>query len=175
MSQVINKSNPADTGRKAEKAERARIPMSIPQQKLSVPEIPGFHLHWMLGTPSRIAQAKKAGYDFVDPEEVDVVNTGLADDLSKSGNTDMGSRVSLVAGGTTGDDGQEQRLYLMKIPQEFWEADQAALEDRNEQIATTLRGGQVDGGSDGDTSNRYIPDAHRKNVANLFNRKPRRA
>ena len=173
MSQITP--NPADTGKKAAAKERSRIPMSLPQQKLAVPDLPGFHLHWMMGTPSRIAQARKAGYDFVDASEVDVVNTGLADDLSKSGSTDMGSRVSLVAGSTTGEDGQEQRLYLMKLPNEFWDADQAALEDRNEQIAATLRGGNVDAGEGGDSSNRYIPDAQRKNVANLFNRKTRRA
>ena len=26
---------------------RKRIPMSVPKAKLSVPEIPGFHLHWI--------------------------------------------------------------------------------------------------------------------------------
>jgi len=157
-----------------EKSDRTRIPMSMPQTKLSVPDIPGYHLHWMMGTPSRIAQAQKAGYTFVDAEEVDVVNTGLADSVSKHGSTDMGTRVSLIASGDTGEDGKEQRLYLMKIPLEWWNEDQKNLEARNEQVAASLRGGQVDGGQGGDTSNRYVPQAHIKNVANLFTPKNRR-
>ena len=163
--------NPANVPQKA-KVERDRIPMSLPQQKLAVPEIPGYHLHWMRGTPSRIGQALRAGYEFVNEGEVDVIGHGVAD--IKSGNTDMGTRVSVSAGQHVGEDGNEERLYLMKIKQEWWESDQKALEDRNEQIAATLRGGQVDGGAGGDTSNRYIPEVHKKGVAELFNRKIRR-
>ena len=62
--------NPANSFEKSS-VDRTRVPMSTAQQKLSVPEIPGFHLHWMMGSPSRIAQAMKAGYTFVDPDEVD--------------------------------------------------------------------------------------------------------
>jgi len=164
--------NPANTFEKSS-TDRKRVPMSTAQLKLSVPEIPGFHLHWMMGTPSRIAQATKAGYTFVDTDEVDVVNSGLADDASKNGNTDMGSRVSLVAGSDTGEDGKEQRLYLMKLPIEYWEDDQRDLEAKNEQIASTIRGGGDVGGSTNGSENRYIPDANRKSVANLFTPKRR--
>lgn len=167
--QNVNPANADDS-----RSERTRIPMSLPQLKLAVPEIPGYHLHWMIGTPSRIAQAQRAGYEFVENDEVDVVNTGLADDVSKHGSTDMGSRVSLVAGSDVGADGNEQRLYLMKIKQEWWEADQQVLEDRNEQVAASLRGGVETGNNPNGTESRYIPDAHRKNVANLFTPKFRR-
>lgn len=172
MSQANKAVNPANV--KGDRAERTRIPMSLPQQKLAVPDIPGYHLHWMMGSPSRIAQAKKAGYDFVDENEVDVVNSDLGGDASKSGSTDMGTRVSVVAGGTA-ENGSEQRLYLMKIRQEYWEEDQASLEDRNEQIASTLRGGQDIGANPHGADNRYVPEANRKAVANLFTRKTRRA
>jgi hypothetical protein len=129
----------------------------------------------MIGTPSRLAQAVKAGYEFVDPEEVDVVSTGLADSASAQGSTDMGSRVSVLAGGDSGDDGREQRLYLMKLKQEWWDADQKVLEDRNEQVAASLRGGAVPGGNPNGTENQYIPDQHRKGVSDLFTRKSRRS
>lgn len=164
--------NPANSFEKSS-VDRKRVPMSTATQKLTVPEIPGFHLHWMMGSPSRIAQAMKAGYTFVDPDEVDVVNTGLADDASKNGNTDMGSRVSLVAGSDTGEDGKEQRLYLMKLPLEYWEEDQRALESKNEQVAATLRGGGDTAANPNGSENRYIPDANRKSVANLFTPKRR--
>jgi len=167
MSQVLN---PANKPAKAMEA-KSRIPMSIPQQKLAVPEIPGFHLHWMAGNPARISQALRAGYKFVDNDEVDLTVTGLADDASKTGNSDLGSRVSVGSG--LDERGEENRLYLMKIEEEFWQEDQKALEARNEQLAATIRGGSPNGA--GDTSNRYIPEAHRRGVENLFTpkRQPR--
>ena len=171
MSKEMNPANPI----KGDPRERTRVPMSLPAQRLAVPDIPGYHLHWMLGTPSRIQQALKAGYEFVDPDEADVTNFGLADDASKSGNTDMGSRVSVVAGSDAGEDGREQRLYLMKIKQEWWESDQKILEDRNEQVAAILRGGQDLSANPHGSDNRYIPDAHRKGVASLFTPKIRRS
>jgi len=153
--------------------QRTRIPMSMPQLKLEVPEIPGYHLHWFLNTPGRISRALAAGYTFVEDDEVDIVNTGLANDRSASGNTDLGTRVSISAGSAPGDDGQEQRLYLMKIPEEWWEEDQAELNGRNEQIAATLRGGgDVEGNPHG-ADNRYIPEAHRRTMASLFTPKRR--
>jgi len=178
MSQNQVKANPATTSAAtlaATRQERQRIPMSVPNPKLAVPDVPGYHLHWMLGTPSRIAQAMKAGYEFVDPDEVDVVNTGLADDASSSGNTDLGTRVSVVAGSGTDSNGQEERLYLMKIPQEWWETDQKQLEDKNEGIAAAIRGGTA--GRDGNphgSDQVYIPEQHRRTVADIFNRKTRR-
>jgi hypothetical protein len=166
--------NPSNTVEKR-KGDATRVPMSTAQLKLAVPEIPGYHLHWMMGTPSRIAQAMKAGYTFVDHDEVDVVNTGLADDASKNGNTDMGSRVSTVAGNDTGEDGKEQRLYLMKLPLEYWEQDQASLESKNEQIASTIRGGGDTGGNPNGAEARYVPEGSRRNMENLFTPKRRPA
>jgi hypothetical protein len=87
----------------------------------------------------------------------------------------MGSRVSVVAGNDTGEDGKEQRLYLMKIPLEFWEEDQAALEAKNEQIAATIRGGQDTSSNPNGSESRYIPEASRRNMANLFTPKRRPA
>lgn len=157
------------------KTDRTRVPMSVPMQKLQVPDKPGWHRHWMLGTPSRISQALRAGYRFVDAEDADVLSHGLADGAGAHGSTDMGSRVSVVAGADVGQDGQEQRLYLMEIPEELWQEDQKLLEARNEQIAASLRGGQDVGANPNGTENRYIPEAHRKGVANLFTPKTRRA
>lgn len=167
--------NPANNV-KQDRSERTRVPMSLPLQKLAVPEIPGYHLHWIMGSPSRIAQAIKGGYEFVNDDEVDVVNTGLANDPRESGNTDMGSRVSVIAGSDTGEDGREQRLYLMKIKEEWWQEDQELLAQRNEQVAAAIRGGRHVGAnphSRGPDDNLYVPEAHQKAVANLFTPKRR--
>ncbi len=164
--------NPANST-KPEKKERTRVPMSVPQQKLAVPEIPGYYCHWMLGS-QRVQQALKAGYEFVDEEETDITSTGLADDATGNGNTDLGSRVSLLAGLDVGSDGKEQRLYLMKIKNEWREEDLRALEERSEVTAAALRCGLIDSDNPNGIDHRYIPDQHKQQVASLFTPKHRR-
>lgn len=168
------KENPANVEAAVTVTERTRVPMSLPVQKLAVPDIPGYHLHWILGNPARIQQALRAGYEFVDEAETDITNTGLADDAQSSGNTDLGSRVSVTAGGS-GEDGQGNRLYLMKLKNEWYEADQKAYEAQSEKTAAQLRGGQDMGVNPHGSEQRYIPESARKNVSNLFTPKSRRS
>ena len=134
--------------------EATRIPMSVPQLKLQVPDLPGYNLHWFKTT--NVESALRAGYEFVDETEVEVVNTNFADNLRDSGSTDLGSRLS-VSGGGLSEMGGAERLYLMKLRQDWWESDQKALEDKSDQVAVAMRGGadviQNPNGSD----HRYIP------------------
>lgn len=154
--------NPANEPGKTD-AERKRTPMTLPMRKLEVSEIAGYHLYWMRGSPQRLAQAERAGYEFVTEDDVKLNNLDLGGDAAVSGNTDMGSKVSTV----TGDDlveGQPMRLYLMKIREEWWQEGQKILEDRSEKIADSFRRGLIghDQPGAGDTSNRYtkgkVPD-----------------
>lgn len=161
------KPNPA-----APEVERAsRIPMSVPQQRLSVPDIPGYHLHWMLGTPERLAQALKAGYQFVEQDEVQVTNRGLADNAESNGSTDLGSRVTVLAGGDTTNNGQHVSLVLMKLRQEWWDEDQRKLEAKSDQLAAALRSGSPLPGDTGDVQGRYV-DPNRTKM-NMFTPKRR--
>lgn len=164
-----SKANPA-TGNLLEVNSRNRIPMSVPKQKLSVPDIAGFHLHWMLGTQERLTAAQRAGYQFVNPAEVNVPNHSIAGDRSESGNTDIGSLVSISAGSDVAEGGQPVRLILMKLPQEWWEEDQRKLEESSDRLAAALRAGKVAGG-DGETETdkrlRYVGNQNR----NMFQRR----
>lgn len=155
--------NPASAQAAPKLDAKTRVPMSVPQRHLEVPDIPGYHQHWFL--QSRVARALQAGYTFVDPAETDVPNFDLAGDAEASGSSDMGSRVS-VPSAVGGD--SEERLYLMKLPQELWEQDQAALLARNERIASALRGGDQPGANPGDKSQNYIPEHMRRGMKNLF-------
>lgn len=162
--------NPANEAPKA-KRDPGRIPMSAPVQKLEVVNIPGFHTHWMRGTPERIQQALRAGYVFVKQDEVDVNFKGIAGSPLDGGNTDLGTNVSIPAG-RTDERGESIRLVLMKLPLELWDEDQKAMEARQDQVAAALRGGQAGmenapGGSD--LSNRYLPS--RGNNRNIFVRR----
>jgi hypothetical protein len=171
MSEVKN-SNPANAVERKNPG-KDRIPMSIPQRHLEVAEIPGYHSHWFLG--SRVARALRAGYTFVTEDDgVELNNFDLAGDAAANGSSDMGSRFSVPA--AVGGDSDE-RLYLMKLPSELWEQDQAALEARNEQIASSLRGGRdpgLNGMNPHDTSQGYIPGAVQQQVANMFTPKRKR-
>lgn len=172
----LSRQNPAERPAK-DPAERRRVPFTTPIRKLEVPELPGYHLRWVLGTPQRIGQALQAGYEFVSPDEVQLNNSLLGDDPLRSGNTDLGSRVSVVAGGVD-ETGQALRLYLMKQKLEFYLEDQAVLDRRNAAIADALLAsftqGTVGGPAPGETAQdmaaRYV-DRSRTRIPDLFRRK----
>lgn len=166
------KQNPAERPGKP-KAERQRVPMSVPVQKLEVPPIPGFHLHWFRDEPERIARAQRAGYEFCDPNEVDLNNTDLGGESAASGNTDLGSRVSVISGEETRQDGQPGRLILMKIKSEWWEADQLLVAERNEAVAEAIRGGSVGAGG-GKENPRDVSARYTRGTENLFTKKSKR-
>lgn len=168
---TIEKLNPATAAHSA--AERKRIPMSVPVQRLETPGIPGYHLHWFLGTAERLQRATDGGYEFVDEREMQINNVSLGGDSTRSGNTDLGSRVSVISGQELGKDGQPTALILMKIKQEWYEEDQKLVDQRNEQVAASLRGGLLGADSDSpsDRANRYV-DKARTQIPDLF--KPKR-
>ena len=80
MSSIIeqnaaNSQNPANAPQ-TRVTEATRIPMSLPELKLAVVDIPGYHLHWFRG--ARVPRALQAGYEYVDSSEVSIQRTGLA-------------------------------------------------------------------------------------------------
>lgn len=125
--------NPAN---KEPEKKRDRVPMTLPLRKLELPEITGYHLHWMSDRAGRIEQALRAGYEFVTPEDIGALNrTELGSGLKSTGNHDMGTRVSVISG--------DETLYAMKIKEEWFREDQQLLVDRNEAITDTLLRGTV--------------------------------
>jgi hypothetical protein len=130
-----------------------RVPMSLPQLRLAVPEIPGYYLYWHAA--DNVQRALRAGYEFVDPEEVDAANFDVAGDPTQPGGSDLGSRISTPAGGLT-TSGTPDRLYLMKLPQEFRDADLRAQDDLAEGFAKRLRSGMIGAENDPDRARRYM-------------------
>jgi hypothetical protein len=128
--------NPANAG---PVRDAKRVPMSVPQAKLAVPPIPGYYLHWFRNEAGRIEHALRAGYEFVSDEEVLMQGGILGSDTAESRNTDMGSRVSMVAGGTN-KNGEPTRLYLMKLRKELREEDETARDDKAQQLINSLFG-----------------------------------
>jgi len=160
----MSEQNPANDVKVSEIPE-GYIPMSAPVQRLQVPEMPGFKLHWFRGEPGRIARAQRAGYRFVDETEVRVNNFDLGGSKDNSGNTDLGTRVSIEAGE---DDG---RLYLMKVPQELYDYAQKLLGREVDSVVDALTSGKVGSENDeeaSDTANRYVQRKRTK----LFKKRP---
>lgn len=169
--------NPSERpGKSAE--DRRRIPISVPQRKLEVPEIPGYKLRWFRGTPQRLAQAERAGFEFVSPEEIQLNDLSLGGDATRSGNTDMGTRVSIVEGSEVDGGGNAVRLYLMKQREELWKEDEAIGQERNDSVAEALTaayrqgtvGGQAPGEQSVDAQSRYV-DTKRTRMPDLFRKK----
>lgn len=150
-------------------------PMSMGAQSLAVPEKDGYHRRWFRSDPGRIQRALRAGYRFVDTSEVDLNNFDLGGDAKESGNTDLGTRVSIISGDEADATGQPSRLYLMECPQELYEHSRSIIEERNDSIAAAIRGDGIGAGEDGeetarDRSKRYTPK-NQQNKLDLFTKK----
>jgi hypothetical protein len=136
VEQAKTTANPASTPA-AQAPRRKRIPMSVPLQKLQVDELPGFHLHWFRET--NVPRAMDAGYEIVHREEIHVNQHGIATSRDLSGNTDLGSTVSII-GTPASSEGAAERLILMKIKEEWYREDRKLLNDRNAQIMGAIFG-----------------------------------
>lgn len=172
MTDQTDKQNPANEVDKGG-IPKGYTPMGAPTLKLEVPDRPGYHRRWIRGEAGRIQRALRAGYSFVAPDDVNVNNFDLGGDGSVSGNTDMGSsRVSVISGDKTDATGQPGRLYLMECPLHLYERSRSMHEERNDDIATALKGGTVGAENENeiDKDARYV-DRKRTRMPNLFTRK----
>lgn len=109
------------------------------EAKIGVREqIPGYHLHVFTDSGGRIQEAMDSGYEFVRPNEVGGVSENVV-----SRNGDLGERIRYLVNPRA--EGSEQYGYLMKQRQEWYEEDQAELQDKNNRIDDAIRGGKVTG------------------------------
>ncbi len=170
LTEGSNPANEVDTG----SLPKGFQPMSAGVRKLEVPDRTGFHRRWIRSDAGRIAKAQRAGYRFVKSDEVELSNFDLGGDAKNSGNTDLGTNVSVISGDGADHTGQPGRLYLMECPLEYYEASRSIIEDRNESVAEALRGGNLGAGANGesmsDVSRRYTKGS----MPDLFTPKNRR-
>lgn len=138
-----NTPNPANSSETFD--EDNWVPMSAPRARLYVPEKPGWHRHWFRNEPGRIEKAMRAGYRFVAADDVSVVGNLIGGSPEEGNNTDLGTRISLAAGGY-GDNGQALRLYLMECPQHLFERSKDLLQQNTDRTVAALSAGR--GGSD---------------------------
>jgi hypothetical protein len=103
---------------------RKRIPMSVPQRKLEVPEIPGYHLHWFREV--NVPRAIQAAYEFVKTDELPINQISLGSSVDSSGNTDLGTNVRVI--GAINELNHPEYLVLMKLREEYWREDRAEID-----------------------------------------------
>lgn len=157
--------NPA-TSADVEFDESKWVPMGSKSGRLKVPHKPGWHRHWFRTEPGRIERAMQAGYRFVDPAEISMIPQQIGGTPEQGGSTDLGSRVSVAAGGYA-DNGQALRLYLMECPQHLYQRAQAMLQADTDHTVQALAAGR--GGKDdyAEAGNSYV----KGNVPKLFQKK----
>lgn len=153
MDEPRKRGRPAKDAARSETRETAgrsrRVPMGGPDLKLEVTDKDEAYVYrWMNDTRNRIHKAQSAGYEFV--EDGSHIGTGAEDR-----NSDVGSNVSQVVG--TQEDGSAQRAYLMRIPREFYEEDQAAKQEPIEQMERQMFEGQVHSNPNLGQGESYVP------------------
>lgn len=127
-----------------------RAAFSGTESKMAVDKvIPGFHLHWLNDYAGRIQQAVQGGYEFVTVGEIG----GMVYSNVTDRNNDLGEKVRMSVG--LDEKGGPLYAYLMKIPEDFYLEDQAALQARNDLVDEAIRRGKPPGTK---TEGFYIPE-----------------
>ena len=158
--------NPANAATAAQERRRTRRSMAGHTRALEVDPIPGFYLYWF--REGRVERAKEAGYELVDAKEAHVNSHRTYGGLrAAGGNTDLGSNVSIVADGSSGE-----RLVLMKLPMADHLEDQALDDEVDAGIMRGIFSGEViasgqQGALEQRDANQYVSKA-------LFNRPTRK-
>lgn len=149
--------------------EDNRIPLGMPETTLELPKIEGYVCYWFLDSPGRIMRAVKAGWEFINRDEVQLNQHGVANSMLEDGNSDLGDRVSVY--GAQSEHGKTQMLYAMKIREDWYKADEARKLGRVAQVVEAIRGHVVGAGNESaeDGANyRYDPfGGQRKTIGGL--------
>jgi len=124
-----------------DKTRRERTPFSANRKRLEVTtKEAGFVYRWFNDQDDRIQRAQDAGYEFVKKGE-----TQVGDKEVGRGNTDINSRTSTVVGRTA--QSQPIRAFLMRIPEPWYQEDQAKKEAGNRMVDEAIRAGKAGGGA----------------------------
>lgn len=129
------------------KKKRVRVPFGAHRLKLQTAQRPGYVRRWFNDTEDRVQRALDGGWQFVEKGEVTVGEGALHEE-----STDLNNYVSkIVSKGKTAS----IRAYLMEIPQEYYDEDQALKEQVNKRVDEAILAGTPGGAT---VENAYVPD-----------------
>lgn len=144
-------------GDRAPRRERQRGVFNGTNKKLDViTQIPGYHLHILNDSPGRIDRAVAGGYEFVMQGEVALGESNKVVDS----NSAVDGKIRFIVGTT--DQNEPLYAYLMKIPQEWYDEDQAEIAAQIAAKEAPIRNGK---GLQADmVGESYVPDGRKQAV-----------
>ena len=114
---------------------------------------PGFYPRWFNDKGARLAQFRNKGWDFVPPDP----RICVGDPVPGGGNTDLGNRISVIAGADSTKDEGAFRMVLMMIPEENWKKRKKQKQEANDEIDRAVNA-HLEGKGEGSTvENSYKP------------------
>lgn len=128
------------------KERKKRVPLGVPRSKLTVPQRAGYNRRWINDdSKGRLQHAIEGGYTYVTDPNLRVGEDGAADKPD--------SRVSRIVG--RGEGNKPLRAFLMEIPSEMYQEDQASKQSALDEVDRAIRKGRLR--SDGE-EHRYVPE-----------------
>lgn len=135
-----------------EALRETRIPAGIPTLNLDYPVKEGYIRRIVCDRPGRLEKFYKGGWRFVTRDQLDKLNVSLLKPQTKEG---QDSRISQVVG--THRDNRPMLGYLMEIPTELYDEDQALKMETVDGLEATLRAGMdADGSNQPGSDGRYV-------------------
>jgi|WetSurMetagenome_2_1015567.scaffolds.fasta_scaffold59543_2 hypothetical protein len=110
-----------------------RLKMNLDQETLRNLESKGLVPRWVNETDSRLINAEKGGYEFINSK------VKVGDEQKEVEDQRIKQRVG------TNRDGSPMFSYLMAIPKEYYDEDQAEKEKINKKVDDAIRGGSPPG------------------------------
>jgi hypothetical protein len=125
-----------------ERIRKMRVPAGIPSRNLDYPARDGYKRRVVCDRQGRLERFEKAGWSYVTTDELEEKNPGTLKAGTREG---IDSRVSQVVG--SHKDGKPMTGYLMELPIELYEEDQAAKMESVDALEAGLRQGVSADGS----------------------------
>ena len=113
---------------------------------------PGYRFRWVKDQSGRLTTMYNRGYDFVPYDS----RLGIGEE-STDGNTDVGGRVSVIAGADASSKEGGYRQFLMMIPEEIYSEIQKLKQEKNDEVDRAIHS-TLDGGGKNPVANAYKPD-----------------
>lgn len=131
----------------AKSERKRRVPLGVPRSRLTAPKRQGYERRWVNDDgKGRLQAALEGGYTHVTDPNLRVGEDG--------GGSATDSRVSRIVG--RGEGGKPLRAFLMEIPSEQYQEDQASKQAALDEVDRAIRKGRLV--SQGE-EHRYVPDA----------------
>lgn len=136
-----------------ERIRKNRVPPGIPSMNLDYPVREGYTRRVVCDRHGRLDKFLAGGWSFVQQDALEEKASGALKVTTREG---LDSRVSQVVG--SHKDNRPMTGYLMEIPEELYEEDQAAKMEHIDDLEASLRQGtDADGGASPGKDGRYVP------------------